>query len=299
MSATESSFPAIEEVAVDPAKVAGYTREWDFMVLASELLREVASYVCVAACTLGPAPTWTRDQAAVGGNMVRLFKLLSAFLDQTVQRRYETSSILSRLAFESIVNARYLIANFSPELVDSYIRHSLKHERRLLNRIQANAAQRGGELLSIEERMIKSINRAARIAGVSLDGIDPNDRSNWGNKNLREKTKAVGLEGAYEAIFGGMSHNVHGSWHDLYQFHLETDEDGAFTPNLEWGRPRPQPLFALGLLSVEAIYHFFGFIGGDATLGQVRERLEGLTGRLLAADRGHEAYLTRKRWPEI
>ncbi len=88
--------------------MAAYTREWDFVILASELLREVTSYVSVAACTLGLAPAWTRDQAAVGGNMVRLSKLLSAFLDQTVQKRMETSTILSRLAFETIVNVRYL-----------------------------------------------------------------------------------------------------------------------------------------------------------------------------------------------
>ena len=116
---------------VDPVAIAAYTREWDFMVLASELLREVASYVCVAACTLGQAPTWARDQAAVGGNMVRLYKLLSAFLDQTVQKQFETSTIISRLAFETIVNAQYLMANFSPELVNSFIGHSLRHERTL------------------------------------------------------------------------------------------------------------------------------------------------------------------------
>ena len=85
MTASQVPFPTIERVDVDPVAIAAYTREWDFMVLGSELLREVASYVCVAACTLGQAPTWARDQAAVGGNMVRLYKLLSAFLDQTVQ----------------------------------------------------------------------------------------------------------------------------------------------------------------------------------------------------------------------
>src|SRR5689334_18142168 len=99
MATSEQHFPAVEKVTVDPVAIAAFTREWDFMVLASELLRETTSYVCVAACTLGPTPAWTRDQAAVGGNMVRLFKLLSAFLDQTVQKRYETSAILSRLAF--------------------------------------------------------------------------------------------------------------------------------------------------------------------------------------------------------
>ncbi len=299
MSESKTAFPTIDEVAVDPAEMAGYTREWDFMVLASELLREATSYVCVAACTLGPAPAWTRDQAAVGGNMVRLFKLLSAFLDQTVQKRADTSTIISRLAFETIVNARYLIANFSPEQVDSFVRHSLRHERRLWDTIQANVAQRGGEMLHIEQRMVKSISRAARIAGIELDSVDLKNRAAWGGKDLRQKAEAVGLDRAYLAMFGGMSHNVHGAWHDLYQYHLEEDGNGAFTPKLEWGRPRPQPLFMLGLLAVDAVHDFFGFIGGDTALDQFSEKLVGLKVRLHAANDGHEAYLVGKTWPEI
>jgi uncharacterized protein DUF5677 len=249
MTASERPFPVIKRVTVDPDAIAAFTHEWDFMVLASELLREVTSYVCVAACTLGSAPAWTRDQAAVGGNMVRLSKLLWVYLDQIVQKKFESSTILSRLAFETIVNARYLIANFSPELVDSFVRHSLRRERRLRDRIQANIQERGGDVLHIEQRMFKSIDRAARLAGVTLDSVDLKDKAPWGGKDLRQKAEAIGFGEAYLAVFCGMSHNVHGSWQDMYQFHLETDENGGFTPNLDWGRPRPQPLFALGHLA--------------------------------------------------
>ena len=92
--------------------MAAFVREQDFMALSLGLLREVTSYVCIAACTMGQKATWNRDQAAVGGNMVRLFKVLSAFLDQTMQRRYETTTIFARLAFETIVSVRYLCANY-------------------------------------------------------------------------------------------------------------------------------------------------------------------------------------------
>ena len=193
MTESGGPFPAVERVTVDPVTIAAFTRESDFMVLASELLREVASYVSVAACTMGSAPAWTRDQAVVGGNMVRLSKLLRAFLDQTVQKRFETSTILSRLAFETIVNVRYLIANHCPDLVDSFVRHSLRHERRLRDKIQANIQERGGEVQHIEQRMLNSINRAARIAGVTLDSVDLKDRAPWGGKDLRQKAEAVGL----------------------------------------------------------------------------------------------------------
>jgi hypothetical protein len=63
MTATKGPFPAIERVEIDPIAIAARTREWDFTVLASELLREVASYVCVAACTMGSKPVWDCDEA--------------------------------------------------------------------------------------------------------------------------------------------------------------------------------------------------------------------------------------------
>jgi hypothetical protein len=299
MTASKGPFPKIERVTVNPDAIAAFTREWDFMILASELLREVTSYVCVAACTMGSTPTWTRDLAAVGGNMVRLSKLLSAYLDQIVQKRCETSTILSRLAFETIVNARYLIANFGPELVDAFVRHSLRHERGLRDKIQANIQDRGGDILHIEQRMLKSIERAARLASVTLDSVDLKNRAPWGGKNLRQKAEAVGFGEAYLAVFGGMSHNVHGSWQDLYQFHMETDENGGFTPNLEWGRPRPQPLFALGHLALYAVADFLTFIGGETAMDQLRERLRDLGARIRSVDQAHETYLSNKTWPAI
>jgi hypothetical protein len=49
MTASEGPFPKIDRVTVDPVAISAFTREWDFMVLATELLREVTSYVTVAA----------------------------------------------------------------------------------------------------------------------------------------------------------------------------------------------------------------------------------------------------------
>jgi hypothetical protein len=111
MSATEGPYPTVNRVNVDPAEVANYRSESQYVVLSSRLLKEVASYVCLAACTMGTKAGWSRDQAAVGGNMVRLFKLIGAVLDQTGQRRRETSDILVRLAFEVVVNVRYMTAS--------------------------------------------------------------------------------------------------------------------------------------------------------------------------------------------
>jgi hypothetical protein len=92
----------VERVEIDPATIATFTTEEEFVSLAVSLMVEVASYSCIAAATLGPSPVWDRDHAAVGGNMVRLYKLLDSFLDQTCKRREEISWILGRLGLHPV-----------------------------------------------------------------------------------------------------------------------------------------------------------------------------------------------------
>ena len=171
-----NALEEIGRVEVDPAKITAFTTEKDFVSLAVSLMVEVASYSCVAATTLGASPVWDRDHAAVGGNMVRLYKLLDSFLDQTCQQREEISWILGRLIFETAVNIRYLIANFSKELIDSYVKHALRQERRLFDRIQTNISERGS-MLPVEDRMLQFICRAvdacARCSAPSRSSRKP------------------------------------------------------------------------------------------------------------------------------
>lgn len=233
--------------------------------------------------------------------MVRLFKILSAFLDQTAQKRRETGEILARLAFETIVNVRFLVKNFHPATIDSYVRRALRHERQLRDKILSNIENRRGDVLPIERRMLNSIDRTARIAGISLETIDPGDKTHWAGQSIYQKAKEIGLGEAYMAMFGGLSHNVHGSWFDIYQHHVTVDEtdDGKFSPSLEWDLPRPQILIALGHLTVEAILDVVGFLGGREALDQLRDQLSDLDDRLGQASHAHEEYLCAKPWPQI
>jgi hypothetical protein len=78
---------------------------------------------------------------------------------------------------------------------------------------------------------------------------------------------------------------------------LETAGDGSFTPNLEWKQPRPQLLFALGVIVAETVHDFFRFIGDEPASLQVTAKLRDLDARLRAADEAHEIYLNKKDWP--
>ena len=233
-----SPFPAIDRVDVSPERIAGFKSERDYVGLGLDLMIEAGSYITIAVNILGPDGTWTRDQAAIGGNMVRLYKLFSAMLDQTVQHRRETSFIFARLAFETIVAIRYLLQEYSPALIDRYVKYSLDHERRLLETINEGIDARSGIIRPIEDRMQRSIDRMFRSSGVAIEELPAKRERDWGGKNLYEKAKAVGLADAYLGMFAGASQNVHGAWGDLYTHHLDTEGGGRFTPNIKWGLPR-------------------------------------------------------------
>ncbi len=148
--ATEVKLPQIERTEIDEEKIRSFGSETDFLGLSISLLIETGSYVCVAGNIYSPKTyTWNRNEAVLGGHLVRLYKLIDGLLDQTCKHRRETSFVLGRLAFECIINLRYLISHASDELFRSYRRYSLQHERRLLTRIRENIDARGGQELPI------------------------------------------------------------------------------------------------------------------------------------------------------
>lgn len=292
-------LPEIKRIDVNLETLAKFVRDDEFTGLAVDLMVETGQWSCIAASTMGDDPAWDRDHAAICGNMVRLYKLLHSVLDQTCQRRQETSFILSRLVFETIVNIQYMIINFSPELIISYVSYSLRHEKKLRDSILKNIQTRSGVILPIEERMLRSIDRAALAAKISLDEIDTKDKRPWGGKNLFEKAQAIGLDKTYLAFFGGPSHSVHGNWHELYSNHLHWDENGAFTPNLGWHRPRPQILFAICFLVIATLRKYFEFMCGKSAAEFFEEKLSDLENRVSQGNDAHENYLSKKTWPEI
>jgi hypothetical protein len=292
-------FPEIKRVVIQENKLAAFKSEGPFMGLTVDLMKESGSYIVVASQLLGSNGLWTRDQAAIGGNFIRLYKLFSAMLDQTCQNRSETSFIFSRLAFETIVNIRFLIQEYSEPLIKSYILYSLDHEYKLYKNIQNNIANRAGIVLPIEDRMLKSIKRAFASSGINIEDMPDKKERNWGGKNLFEKASVIGIDEGYLAMFSGPSHDIHGSWMDIYGNHLNVEENGYFSPNPDWGWPRPQMLLTISLVSLDAVSDFIYFIGGNDALDFVSDALEDLQKRLLKVNAYHESYLSNKTWPEI
>lgn len=167
----DSELPYVERLEVDTEKLRGFEDEGDFTGLGVDLLKEVASHVCIAGSILpGDTKAWTRNQAVLGGLLVRLYKMLSAVLDQTCQHRRETTFVFLRLAFECCINIRYLIGQPN-SMYDAYVTYSLRHEKQLFDRISTNVKARGGDTWPIEKRMLASIRRSADKSGVTLEQV--------------------------------------------------------------------------------------------------------------------------------
>ena len=289
----ENRIPDIKRVLVDLNTLRGFKEE-DFTGLAVDLLIEVGSFTCLAACLLpGDTKCWNRNQAVLGGLLVRLYKLLSALLDQTCQHRRETSFVFARLAFECIINIQYFIAKSSDEIYGAYIVYSLRHERRLRDKILENINKRHGESLPIERRMLASIERSAKTSNISLDDVNPSKWMKWSDSNVFERADSIGLGEAYLGMFGGPSHTVHGNWQDLLEYHLEVLGCG-FGPELEWHNPRPQLLFAIGIVTVGMLKNYLSHLAKENADKMILE-LDDLLERLILSNDEHERFITERQ----
>lgn len=280
-----------ERNEVHDATVRAFQRESQHFELGFNLFRETVQYVCLLASTMiGDQAAWNTSQAILGGHLVRMFKLMRFFLEEAMQNRAEQIWVVARLLAECVINFRFLVERASPEVFESYIHHSLQYERELHDLILSNIANRGGQSLPIEDRMLASIQRTFEDSQVELSQLSEKRIRNWAGMNLFEKARSVELGEAYLGIFGGPSRNVHGGWQDLLQHHLERKGPGTFSPQLEFTAPRPQLAFTLSYLIAPSLIAYVKLLD-HPDLTPLLPRLEDLVARVRRADDLHEEFL--------
>lgn len=193
-----------------------------------------------------------RDNAIIGGNLTRLIKLNTSYLDNVCQRRAEICHIISRCIAETAINIQYLLSNGEKNVRRNYIKHSLITEKSLLNNITKNIEKRGGKKLEIEERIQISIDNSFKKSDFEIDEV--NRSSKW--KSIAARAESVtGNRLFYDIYFGISSHTTHGNWQDIILHHLDDDEDD-FKLNLDWNLPRPQMLDPIIGLNLRVLQSF-------------------------------------------
>ncbi len=284
----------IARTKVDAEEIKKFNTEGQFISLSVELLKEVGQITAILSCVYridekNNIRKWTRNEAVLGGLMVRISKLQIGIIDQICQNRMEIAIILFRCLIESLINLQYLLKGDSEEIYDEYIEYSLREEKRLLNRIKQNIDKRGYEL-PIESRMKHSINKAFRTSSFSFTQVNEKKWQPWGKK-IYERAKSIGMGESYFGLFSLPSHAVHGNWQDLITYHLEY-KNSEFSPKTQWGYPRPQHLLVASLLSAESNRLYLEEIIPECSdKEQINKLLDDIIYRIRVTDKLHEQFL--------
>ena len=137
----------------------------------------------------------------------------------------ETTSIIDRSIFESSVKLTWLCDQGVPENFNRFIADGLKTELELKEKIQKNIELRNGQILPIEQRMLKSINNYFSKSGLSEDEIQSSKKI----PNLAQMIESIGQDRlAYIVGQKIGSHHVHGTWVSLWFHYVEEKDDVIF-----------------------------------------------------------------------
>jgi hypothetical protein len=265
--------------------------------VAFELYKETGTVIAVCAhsymSTSEPAEiALSREQAICAGLLTRIAKFMVAVAQLSASaERGEVVMALNRSIFESVINLRFLL-RAEPDMFDEFIRSSLGPERDLYDVIQRNIEKRGeAGAQPIEERMLKSIDRVARLGGVDIETVDAKQRD-WGG-NLRERLKAMGDGERYLFLQRIPSHAVHGTWVDLVLHHLEETE-GGLRPKPGWSAVDARLLSSAAIIVLQAAEEYLqSFFGDLPELKPMYGRIADLEERLVRLDRAHEEWIVR------
>jgi hypothetical protein len=205
----------------------------------------------------------------------------------------EVTLALSRCIMEAATNVRFLLMKNSPALFERFIRYSFVAERRLIDEVQRNIAQRGGKAVPIEQRMLDSIDWCLACSGITLADVPNKGRVEDAIGNLHDRLQALGIAHRYTGHQRISSHAVHGDWADLILFHLN-HESGRYGPQAEFCPEEPGSFLPVGIVVLEAardyLLHFYPKGADSETL---LIRIEGLVQRINRVTSAHEAARIR------
>ena len=285
----------VEATEVTDEVLRECSRRGSFGALSFELFKEAGSVVVVCGSTnkidsSGDA-SLARNQAICAGLLIRCAKFMLSIAKLSVEPEHgEVIRALNRCIFESATNLEYLVLKNEADLYDQFVRSSLAPERERYDLIENNIEGRGGDQLPIETRMLASIRRVCDASGVKIDDIDPKYRA-WGG-GARNRLNALGLPDAYVATQRIPSHAVHGTWVDIYSYHLKSGQTG-FEPDPTWMETDGEMLAPVSVVVLGAARKYLrSFLGDEPKLNPLYERIDDLEGRILKVFWAQEEWLS-------
>jgi hypothetical protein len=135
----------------------------------------------------------------------------------------ETTALIDRCIFDSCVKVAWLCQNEAADNFDRFFADGLRTELELKAEISANIQSRGGAVLTIERRMLESIERTIRSSGLD-------DAAVLEAKRLPDLATMIASVGGDRLMYivGQRigSHRIHGTWTSLRMHYLEEADQG-------------------------------------------------------------------------
>ena len=284
---------------IDPAVITACNTADDFTSLSFELYKEAGKVVTISASCYfgmpGDPHVMPRNQAICAGLLIRIAKFMTAIVVLTAtQESREVAMALMRCIMDTAVTIRFLILRNDNALYDEFARRGLSPERELFDLVNRNIAARGGEILPVERRLLKTINGLVAASGLAITDL-PRQHRDWGG-GLRNRLIALGIEDTYVGSQRMPSHAIHGTWVDLLIHHLEQTEAG-FRLKTDFARIDTRLLFPQSMAVLQAASDYLtGFFGAHrGELEPFFQRFDDLAKRLAMVDRAYEAWIQAHR----
>jgi Family of unknown function (DUF5677) len=240
--------------------------------------------------TDGNAKLITKDEAVLGGNLTRLIKLNTSFLQNVCECKLEICYIINRCIAETYVNSKYMLVEGEERVKRNYIKYSLITEKELWETILSNVKERGDDTFPIEKRMQNSIQNSFDASDFDIEEVKTN--SKW--KSIRTRADAVAGEMFYSVFYGIASHSIHGNWQDILYNNLKKTDEG-FKLELEWQRPKPQIMDGAITLNLDIVKIFSDKELGDHEHREIlKEKCDTLLKYYCTLTEHHEKWMNKK-----
>ena len=242
----------------------------EFMTAGVDAMNSLLTLGKVAVCLQRPTGRgYTRRHAPLVGLVVRMVKLFEGILDQTVKDRGELAGVFIRPLYEAHIKFEYLMRS-GPQSAKSFIITSFRPEKEML--VHLNSLKKQRPLQPIETRMRRSILNHLKLVGLTQKQLFSQTRWDIDGKNMRSLLQVLHRDLEYSFSFGSSSHFVHGTWYDLWVYHLQRQK-GRYHPDVRYTRPDPRYLISSTLILTNSLTLFIRHFRVDPK-GVLRQLIE-------------------------
>ncbi len=235
---------------------------------------------------------------ALRGLLTRCARLMLANIRLTCDATYgETMNLLGRCIWESAAMVQWLCQTDHDRRFQRFLADALKKDLLLKAESDANLQTRGGALLKIETRMLRSIEKCVKSSGLTENEIRDAKRIPPFDQVLRD----IEQEHMYMAVQRLGSHSIHGTWTALVVDYLE-DEGGELLPRDCTVEPHPNQYTFGSLAVLDAILAFLRYVSVDEAtiapfldrLREVRDEIQSANSALVGDDFAHASVSSSK-----